>query len=56
MGQGYFLQGHFLRHNFFFHEFFFVLLCYQDESNNFLVGSFLIGMGLVIGLAMMSRL
>ena len=53
MVQGHFLQGHFLRHKSFFFIIFFYYCVFKMKSNNFLVESFLIGLGLVIGLAMM---
>ena len=49
---GHFLQGHFLRHKFFF-MIFFVLVCFQDEVKQLSSWKFLIGIGLVIGLAIM---
>ena len=52
MKQGHFLQRHFLRHKIFF-MIFFVLVCFQDKVTQLSSWKFLIGIGLVVGLAMM---
>ena len=43
----------FFKAQIFFHDFFFILVCFQNEVKNFVVGFFLSGICLVIGLAMM---
>ena len=43
----------FFKAQIFFHDFFFVLVCFQDEIKQLFSWNFLIGIGLVIGLAMM---
>ena len=43
----------FFKSQIFFHDFFLHWCVFKMKSNNFLIGSFLIGIGLAIGLAMM---
>ena len=56
MGHFSLLQGHFWIQEFFFMIYFWYKCVFKMKLNNFLVGSFLIGIGLVIGFQLQSAI